>query len=382
LNQKILTALHQRWWITPIVSYIFFSILSAVIASFFISSLTTYSVGHTIPGYTVYNSHGPTWGSLVSQWDAEWYHDIARYGYETTYDPDSGLITNWAFFPLYPTLIKLISLTGVPLWLAGTLISFVAGFIGVVVMFKTIYQRSNSLWLALFTILPILASPAFFLFQSNYTEGLALLVVAMVLYNIINKRYLWTAGWLLVASVTRGIGVPLCVLVAGVLLYDLWKTRRVTWKMVVVGFAAVFAAGFWPLLVGFTFGRFDMSLHLLSIWGTWVKYPLTIMIGLPLVLLIVQLLARRLPWEWILWTVAYSAYIVGTTVMTTGIMRYLLVSGLSLGALVHITRGKHQRILLSVLLVALIVFSVVGQIWWQGHIWIHTSDTLISSAVP
>src|SRR6266581_2535810 len=55
-----------------------------------------------------------------ARWDSAFYLDIASRGY--TY-PEAGHLSNLAFFPLYPLLMKLVSgLTGNPL-LAGVLVS-------------------------------------------------------------------------------------------------------------------------------------------------------------------------------------------------------------------------------------------------------------------
>ncbi|HEY4427296.1 MAG TPA: mannosyltransferase family protein [Solirubrobacteraceae bacterium] len=60
----------------------------------------------------------------AARWDAAWYMVIARYGYR----PDLGPLTSprTAFFPLYPLGLRAIATVGVPLVIAGVLLSLLA----------------------------------------------------------------------------------------------------------------------------------------------------------------------------------------------------------------------------------------------------------------
>jgi hypothetical protein len=76
------------------------------------------------------------WDVLAS-WDGWWYQQIAEHGYDPALEPvpgAKGLITlegnSAAFFPLYPTLMRLVSeCTGLGLYGAGMTVSVIASFV-------------------------------------------------------------------------------------------------------------------------------------------------------------------------------------------------------------------------------------------------------------
>ena len=65
----------------------------------------------------------PNLGDMFGLWDGVWYERIVRDGYPVPLpvDADNGRVTYsaWAFYPLYPYLVKGVMLTGMPFALAG-----------------------------------------------------------------------------------------------------------------------------------------------------------------------------------------------------------------------------------------------------------------------
>jgi hypothetical protein len=65
----------------------------------------------------------PNVGDMFGLWDGVWYERIVRDGYPVPLpvDADNGRVTYsaWAFYPLYPYLVKGVMLTGMPFALAG-----------------------------------------------------------------------------------------------------------------------------------------------------------------------------------------------------------------------------------------------------------------------
>jgi hypothetical protein len=95
-----------------------------------ILTLLTYGFG---PVRHAFNPPGLTRGlgwlgdllaAPAARWDSSWYLVIAHYGYR----PDLGSFTasRDAFFPLYPLGLKGLGWIGLPMILAGVLISFLA----------------------------------------------------------------------------------------------------------------------------------------------------------------------------------------------------------------------------------------------------------------
>src|SRR5688572_24884630 len=80
----------------------------------------------------------PNVGDMFGLWDGVWYERIVRDGYPVPLpvDADNGRVTYsaWAFYPLYPYLVKGVMLTGMPFALAGGVLNVVlAGLAAVLV---------------------------------------------------------------------------------------------------------------------------------------------------------------------------------------------------------------------------------------------------------
>lgn len=119
------------------------------------------------------------------QWDCHWYVHTIREGY----DPEPRLhpvpdMANWAFFPLYPILARLLgAITGAGAYWSGTAVS-VACFAAFAVLscrYRAITRpgRSQRRWIAL-----LLVYPLSFYFFIPYTESLYLLVTILLLLAI------------------------------------------------------------------------------------------------------------------------------------------------------------------------------------------------------
>src|SRR5665647_995854 len=96
--------------------------------------------------------------NFYSQWDGAWYTQIALFGYPAGSNPLSG---NWAFFPLYPFLMRvfgtpfygLMSSTEAVLF-SGFLISNILFFISLFLFYhvtKIILAKAVLLWFQLFS---------------------------------------------------------------------------------------------------------------------------------------------------------------------------------------------------------------------------------------
>ena len=151
---------------------------------------------------------------MWAQWDAEHYVDIAVEGY--SYDP--GTYSNVIFFPLFPWLIRLLSLPFGPLdqqaaALVGLLIANVALFVGLLYL-AALAARDISLSVARRTVLYVLVLPTTLFLSSVYAESLFLATAAASLYHA--RRGEWyrcgLAGGL--AALTRPFGFLLLVPIA------------------------------------------------------------------------------------------------------------------------------------------------------------------------
>ncbi len=114
--------------------------------------------------------------NFFSQWDGAWYTQIALYGYPAVSNPLSG---NWAFFPLYPFLMRvfgtpfygLISSTDAVL-VSGFLLSNVLFFVSLFLFYKVtniIFDKSK---LALISTVFFAFWPGALFYSTVYSESL------------------------------------------------------------------------------------------------------------------------------------------------------------------------------------------------------------------
>src|SRR5690606_19509418 len=73
----------------------------------------------------------PTVGDLIGLWDSEWYETVATEGYPVPLpaDPLTGKLTYsaWAFYPLFPFLVKGLMALGLPFTVAAVGLNVVLG---------------------------------------------------------------------------------------------------------------------------------------------------------------------------------------------------------------------------------------------------------------
>lgn len=144
----------------------------------------------------------------LSPYDGPQYLNIAYNGYVKMAEKDSKI---YAFFPLYPLLIRIFApLTNNNYTVAGLLISFVAHLLGIVYFYKLILLDDKEK-IALNSVKYFLIYPAAIFFLAVYTEALFFLLSILVFY-FIRKKYWWLAGLFgFLAAMTRPPGILLIV---------------------------------------------------------------------------------------------------------------------------------------------------------------------------
>lgn len=153
------------------------------------------------------------YGYNLDRWDAGEYKNIASSGYTAS---------KAVFFPLYPTLIAILQLTGLSFAVAASLLSLVLILFGVWIFYlwardslKDEGKAQESLWWLLFF-------PTSFFFFAPYTEALFFLLLMLILYGL-GKNNNWLvviAGYLI--ALTRFAGIFTLILFIG----DWWRSRQ------------------------------------------------------------------------------------------------------------------------------------------------------------
>lgn len=143
----------------------------------------------------------PEFGSIYVQsqvqWDGGHYLSIAKFGYLFASD--------FAFYPLYPLIVK--SLTAIIgneiFW--GLLISNLSFYFFLVIIYK-LSSFKYSKKVAFNVFVTYLFFPTAFFTTVYYSESLFLLLAALSLYALDKKKYLMSAIFISFSSLTRMIG--------------------------------------------------------------------------------------------------------------------------------------------------------------------------------
>jgi hypothetical protein len=190
------------------------------------ATLSTYGFG---PVRHAFNPPGLTRGfgwlgdllaAPAARWDASWYLVIAHYGYR----PDLGSFTasRDAFFPLYPLGLRGLGSLGVPLVLAGALISMLSlafalyGIHRLTTLECTRIGRPGGDVARLAVLVTAFAPMAFFL-SAVYSEALYLALSVGLFYAARQGRWALAGILAALAGATRSAGIVL--LLPALLLY-------------------------------------------------------------------------------------------------------------------------------------------------------------------
>jgi hypothetical protein len=158
------------------------------------------------------------------RWDSQWYAGIARSGYgHTVLHPDGRHLSDYAFFPLYPALERVVStLTSLAYVDAGLVVSWVATLVaaaGIYAVGARVHGgRAGVVLAVLWGALPvgIVTSMA-------YSEALFTALAAWTLHACLCRRWLLAGLLAALAGLTRPVGAAV---VAAVLVTALVQVVR------------------------------------------------------------------------------------------------------------------------------------------------------------
>ncbi len=136
----------------------------------------------------------------LANWDGQHYIGIAEFGYSEKFQ--------YAFFPLYPLVIRAVTFFTKNYLISALLISFFSTFLGVLVLNKLIslefsYQKARE------TIIYLLIFPTAFFFLTAYSDGFFFLLVSLTFYFKRKQNLLMASLVAALAALTRVLGVAL-----------------------------------------------------------------------------------------------------------------------------------------------------------------------------
>lgn len=341
-------------------------------------------------------------------WDASWYRSIAEEGYpaQLPVGEDGRVVQNaWAFFPLFPALARVVmTVTGAPWHVVAPSLALVLGALAMLVVHQVVAAALETdaaaplgadvrRGLPLATVAVLTTSAAAPVLQVAYTESLALLLVAAVLWCLLRRRLLLAVPLVVALGLTRAVALPVAVAVASHA-WGRWRTARAgrePWPVgeraqaALLGGVAV-ASGFaWPALVGLATGEADAYTRTQGAWRgrgevvplvPWVDVARWLFGGWGLVVLALVLVGavllvtsrplRRLGPELQGWTLGYLGYLVGVLEPGTSLVRFLLLAFPVAGVVAQLAlSSRHRRAALT----AVLVLGVVSQAAWVALLW-------------
>jgi len=214
------TTSNINWQIFRQVTFLFLSFRGV----FFLLNFVTLNFGGVNNTGKYYHFFPESqWLDSFFRWDSGWYNSIVERGYSFVSSGES----NVAFFPLYPSLVKILSVsTGINQGIAGLIISNVSFLLALFFTYKiaSLYLNEESTRKA---IMLILVYPASFFFSSFYTEGVFFLTISASFYYYLKERYLYSGIWGLFACLTRLPGIFLFISFSIDLLIRAYQNKKI-----------------------------------------------------------------------------------------------------------------------------------------------------------
>lgn len=175
----------------------------------------------TVVGILLLQSHPGTYNSpmqtypieaslpnLYVRWDSFWYLQMAQHGYSVLTTLLQPGATSYAFYPVYPALIWLVStISGLSAEWSGVLVSNTSFLAALFVIFALAEQWSADKAIAGLTVALLSFVPEGFIFSAVYTESIFLLLAssAMLLYERKQNALAGIVAALAAASRSNGI---------------------------------------------------------------------------------------------------------------------------------------------------------------------------------
>lgn len=160
--------------------------------------------------------------NMFVNWDGGWYMHIIQNGYSAT--PIAEEQANYAFFPLYPMLVRFTGDTfGGEYVLIGVLLSNIFTLIGILYFYKLserifLSRKNDAKKLAFSSTLLLICFPTAFLFTAVLSEALFFMLLTMSFYYATQHKIVITTILGFLTSMTRSVGFLVLIPV----LYEFW----------------------------------------------------------------------------------------------------------------------------------------------------------------
>lgn len=190
------------------------NIILLIVLSIILSRLLMYVVFNI--GVALGNKEG-NFFQVLNIWDAAWYNELIAKGYDLTPKGNiKGDAANWAFFPLYPLIVRLIyNICKKDIATLGSIISTIFFMCALIVGYLYIVETRKNKKVGIIYILIMCFGVYSFYFSMLYTEALYIFLLTLALYFLHKDKYilLGITGALLSATRNMGVMIVFAVLV-------------------------------------------------------------------------------------------------------------------------------------------------------------------------
>ena len=262
-----------RWWLLRDVLLVF--VISRILL-YLVAYLAQYfRAGDFLAAFSDYPAL-----NIWARWDSGWYMQIVNGSYwrDSTKDWTTSM-TSFAFFPLYPLLVKALAVPLAAVWhsaaaslLAGLVVSNAALIGALVILYRLTCMEARADD-ARRAVLYMLFFPMGFFFSAFYTESLYLLLSLAAFYS--GRRGRWVVAGIAggLSALTRPTGVlilvPLFLMYAG---ERQWKVRKFDRQVLALVLIPTLAAVY-PLFLYSLVGNPLAFVSAQSAWGHATTWP-------------------------------------------------------------------------------------------------------------
>lgn len=326
-------------------------------------------------------------------WDGQWYLGIAERGYrghgETTVDAAGNPYSAapFAFFPALPAAMSIVATLGVPLPMAGVIVTTAAGVIAVPAILRIAEHVDPRPRVGLALVVLVAAAPMSVTLSMVYTEALFLAAATWALVGVLERRWLLAGTGTLIAGLTRSTAVVLIAVVVAAAVWSMWRDRAGWRPLAAVVLAPLGLLGWWTIVVvatGQTWQaielrgwntRWDFGIETAQWIGraattearTWETLAAAVAVA---AVVLAALLIRRVPWPLLAYGVGVVALAIGSSGLPFIKPRILLVAAPVLLLPVAVGLAKRH----TSTLVAVLGGYVLAGAWLSGYaltVWPH-----------
>ena len=175
--------------------------------------------------------------SILELYDGQHYIEMAKAGYSSEF--------LYAFFPMYPLLIRILSIIIPSYQISGALISNIASFLSLLLLNKLTKDKDNKFNIICFIFSPILAYTSIV-----YTESIFMLLTILGYYLYKKDKYILSAIIVGISILTRNSGIILWGAIGLDMLYRLFIQKDKTIKfnhIIIFGLISLSIGMIYPL---------------------------------------------------------------------------------------------------------------------------------------